>query len=422
MDIRLPNLGEGIESGTVTAVLVRVGDAVEKDQPLIELESEKAIASVPSVSAGTITRVHVKEGQEVRAGSTIVSLDVHETTSASGPALPPPEKPLPTEVPVETGSPRLPSDPTVSLQSSLSSDDTPTASPSIRKMARTLGIALDRVRPSGRGGRIELDDLRDYIARLQALPGPTGSPTSGPTFVDFSRWGPVTSQKASGIRRTIAKRMVESWSTIPHVTQFLDADITRLMEYRQKFVDGYKERGARLTLTPIVFKAVAFALARHPILNSSLEETSQTIVTKEYYHIGMAVDTEAGLLVPVIRDVNRKSIFDLALEVEALSARARRRETSRDEMQGGTFTISNQGGIGGGHFTPIINKPEVAILGVGRGTQGLSLRDGSVEPRLMLPLALSHDHRVVDGADGVRFLADLVDTLENFPESELALS
>ena len=421
MDIRLPHLGEDADSGTVGAIFVKAGDVVEVDQALIEIESDKAVASVPSTEAGTVTAVHVKEGDEIRSGALIVSLDspgttVESTTEAtqSEPAaesapdavVPAP----PREIEEKPAAPRVPV------------EGIPTAaSPSIRRMARQLGIDLALVTGTGRGGRIVLGDVRDYIGRLQqagaVAPAEAGKPTK--PAVDFSRWGPVEKAPASKVRRIIAERMSESWATVPHVFQFGDADITRLMEHRRKYAPIYKDRGARLTLTPMVLRAIALTLTAHPKINSSLDETTGEIVTRKYFHIGIAVDTDAGLVVPVLRDVEQKSVFELAGELEQVAVRARDRKLSREDMQGGTFTLSNQGGIGGGHFTPIINKPEVAILGMGRGRKQPALVDGALEDRVLLPLVLSHDHRVVDGADGVRFLVDLIAALEGLSESDI---
>lgn len=427
MDVRLPNLGEDADSGTVAAVFVKVGDRVELDQGLVELESEKAIASVPSPAAGRVAAIHVKEGDEIRTGALLITLDpageesakrqgkAEETETGKDAALPfPPAQPRLGPV---TTKPPSPSAPETPLPSGLA----PAASPTIRKLARDLGIDLGRVRPTARGGRIVLGDLRDYIARLQtraAGAGASGTAPSAAPSVDFSQWGPVEAVPASAIRKTIASRMVDSWTRVPHVTQFADADIGGLMALRAKYVGVYKERGARLTLTPIILRALVRVLARHPLLNSSLDEEAMTIVIKKYYHFGLAVDTEGGLIVPVIQNVDQKSLFDLAGEVEQLADRARDRKLTREEIRGGTITISNQGGIGGAYFTPIINYPEVAILGIGRGRDVVRMADSGPEPRPMLPLALSHDHRVVDGADGVRFLVDLVKELEKFPESE----
>lgn len=449
MEVRLPNLGEDAESGTVSSVFVTAGDRIEKDQPLIELESEKAVASVPAPRAGTVAAVHVKEGDEVRTGSLLVTLEtgggtaVGETETARHEAgsngaededadtgeeglSPTPARPRLGPRSTKPESPRAAEAP-----SELPEGVSPAASPTIRKLARDLGIDLRRVRGTARGGRIVLGDLRDYIARLRgraqeadrsaASPARARAEAAPPPSIDFSRWGPVESFPASAIRKTIAARMVESWTRVPHVTQFADAGIDRLMELRRKHIEAYKARGARLTLTPILLRALVRTLARHPLLNSSLDEPSSSIVEKKYYHIGLAVDTEAGLIVPVIRDVDGKSMIDLAREVAELSERARQRKATREDLQGGTFTVSNQGGIGGAYFTPIINYPQVAILGVGRGREMVRMVEDRPQARLMLPLAVSHDHRVVDGADGVRFLTDLVREIEELPESEFEL-
>jgi pyruvate dehydrogenase E2 component (dihydrolipoamide acetyltransferase) len=301
----------------------------------------------------------------------------------------------------------------------------PAASPTIRRLARDLGIDLARVHGTARGGRIVLGDLRDYIARLQKAAPQTRAGASreaeAEKAVDFSRWGPVQITRATGLRKTIASRMADSWGRIPHVTQFADADITDLTALRKRYAPAYKEKGARLTLTPVILKAVSRVLAAHPIINSSWDEESASIVARRYIHIGLAVDTPAGLLVPVLRDVDRKSVLELALEIEELGDRARQRKITKDEMQGGGFTVSNQGGIGGAHFTPIINAPEAAILGLGRARELPVIVDGEVRPRTMLPVTLSHDHRIIDGADGVRFLVALIDAIETFPEAELRL-
>jgi pyruvate dehydrogenase E2 component (dihydrolipoamide acetyltransferase) len=279
------------------------------------------------------------------------------------------------------------------------------------------------VKGSERGGRIGVADLRSYIERLQqrdAAPAPTVQPPAkaAPQAVDFSRWGPVQKKPLSSIRRTIGQRMYESWSTIPHVTQFEDVDITNVTQLRKE-AGASLPKGKHLTLTPFVLKAVVAALKKYPVFNSSLDEAGGEVVFKNYFHIGVAVDTEAGLIVPVLRDVDKKSLADLSQELNDLVERTRKRKVSLEELQGGSFTISNQGGIGGGHFSPIINKPEVAILGIGRSTLKPVVKDGKIEARALLPIALSYDHRVMDGADAVRFIMDVMATLENFPEQEL---
>jgi pyruvate dehydrogenase E2 component (dihydrolipoamide acetyltransferase) len=299
---------------------------------------------------------------------------------------------------------------------------TPAASPSIRRIARELGLDLSRVRGSERGGRVVMADLRGYIQRLQKFAFQTKAEAKPcvrqPTLesIDFSKWGPVTKTALSPLRQTISRRMWENWHTIPHVTQFDEADITELNALRQRHAPAYEAQGARLTVTAFVLQALAARLRQHPIFNCSLDEGAQELVMKQYVHLGVAVDTEQGLIVPVIRDVEQKSLLELSREIGALAEKARTRKVSLEELKGGTFTVSNQGGIGGAHFTPIINKPEVAILGLGRGALKPRVREGRIEPRLLLPLALSYDHRVIDGGSAARFMVDLVQALQEFQE------
>jgi pyruvate dehydrogenase E2 component (dihydrolipoamide acetyltransferase) len=281
---------------------------------------------------------------------------------------------------------------------------------------------LSKVRGSEAGGWIVTGDIRAYIARLQkATDNPRVAATSpsrpSAESIDFSKWGPVTKKPLTQLRQVIARRMWESWNTIPHVTQFDDADFTRLNELRKKFAPSYEKKGAKLTLTPLVLKALVGTLKKHPIFNSSLDEAAQEVVFKDYFHIGIAVDTEQGLIVPVIRDADKKSVLELAKELDQLAQKARDRKVAAEEMKGGTFTVSNQGAIGSAHFTPIINKPEVAILGLGRGAMKPVVRDGKVEVRMLTPLGLSYDHRVIDGGAAARFMVDLVKAMEEFDEN-----
>ncbi|CAG1772755.1 partial pyruvate dehydrogenase E2 component (dihydrolipoamide acetyltransferase), partial [uncultured bacterium] len=281
-------------------------------------------------------------------------------------------------------------------------------------------------RGSERGGRIVMADLRNYVQRLQRLAAQAGRSDRRPArpraeAVDFSKWGPVSVKPLSPLRQTIARRMAVSWETVPRVTQFDEADVTRLGELRKQHLEAYQQKGTKLTLTPFVVKAVANTLLKHPTLNASLDPSGESLVLKSYYHLGLAVDTEAGLMVPVIRDADKKALVELSREIEALAQKARERKLTAEDMKGGTFTISNQGGIGGAHFTPILNLPEVAILGVGRGTLKPVWREGRVEPRTLMPLALSYDHRVIDGGTAARFITDLVKELELFAESLVTL-
>jgi len=432
MDVKLPKLGEGADTGVVVNLFVKEGDTVARDQAILELENEKAVASIPSTAAGVVAKIYVKPGDRIGVGQRILTLNETGQPVAGGAG-----SPLPAESGgrTSTGAHGV-TRPTEKIEEEDEDEDegeqvstiAPVAAPSVRKMSRELGIDLRKVRGSEAGGRIVVGDLRNYIQRLIAAVA-KGKPASGahgvtrPTAesIDFSKWGPVSRKPLSPLRQVIARRLGESWNAVPRVTQFDEADFTRLNELRKKFAVKYEKKGARLTLTPLVLKALAETLKKHPLFNSSLDEAANEIVLKEYYHIGVAVDTEQGLIVPVLRDVDKKSIFDLAKELEQLAAKARDRKISAEELKGGTFTISNQGAIGGAHFTPIVNTPEVAILGLGRGALTPVARDGKVVIRMMTPLGLSYDHRVVDGAEAARFIVDLVAALENLKEASVKL-
>ncbi len=431
MDVRLPRLGEGADSGTVAGIFVKVGDEVKKDQPILELESEKAVASIPSPSAGVISKIYVKEGDTIKVGQLIVALESNgkgkTTPSAQADRSAVKEEHVIEQLPRETAA----VDTTAGLEGEMAPEIPgvpPPASPTVRRIAKEVGIDLRRVRGSKRGGRIVMEDLRRYVQGLQegvasqergrsaAAPAPRP-----PEQIDFSRWGPVVIKKGTTIRRTISSRMSASWSTIPHVTQFDRADVTDVTELRKKYGATYESKGAHLTLTTFAVKAVVDTLKKHPVFNASLDETAGDLVVKQYYHIGIAVDTDQGLIVPVIRDADKKSMLEVAIELEHLAERTRQRKVSLEEMQGGTFTISNQGGIGSGHFTPIINKPEVAILGIGRGAMKPVVLGDEVVRRLMLPLGLSYDHRVIDGADAARFMVDLVKAMGSFGDADVRI-
>jgi pyruvate dehydrogenase E2 component (dihydrolipoamide acetyltransferase) len=429
MDVRVPRLAEGVESATVANILVSAGDRIEKDQVILELETEKAVGPIPSPASGQVAKIHVKPGDEVNVGQPLITL----TQEGAGEKTPPPEKKAPQaaaepKAARQAPEPQRPA-PAAEVQPGeykyeSASGVPPPASPAVRKIARELGIDLARVKGTERGGRIDVEDLKSYIERLQQRSStppsvPEKAPATTPPSVDFSRWGGVTKKPLSSLRRTIGQRMVESWSTIPHVTQFEEVDITNVTKLRKEYGPALAKKGKHLTLTPFVLKAVVAALKKYPAFNSSLDEATGEVVFKNYFHIGVAVDTEAGLIVPVLRDVDKKRLADLSQELNDLVERTRKRKVSLEELQGGSFTISNQGGIGGGHFTPIINKPEVAVLGIGRSTLKPVVKDGKIEARPMLPVCLSYDHRVMDGADAVRFMTDLVGMLENFPEQEL---
>jgi pyruvate dehydrogenase E2 component (dihydrolipoamide acetyltransferase) len=445
MDVRLPKLGENTEGGAVVSILVKEGERITKGQTILELESEKAVAPIPSTADGIVAELKVKEGDRLSVGQVILTLQANGDTAAAStpaPTAAPAKKPAPgpssspsQPAPATPGGATATDQPVPALAEPDAGTPEPAASPEIRRIARELGLDLRRIRGSERGGRIVMADLRTYIQQLHRLASapkpaaPAGSaatpaPAPAPRVesIDFAKWGPVVRKPMSALRRTISRRMVENWNAIPHVTQFDAADITDLMALRKKFAPEYERRGARLTLTSFALKAVVSALKKHPVFNSSIDDATQEVVTKEYYHIGLAVDTEQGLIVPVLRDVERKSLWELSKEIGELADKARDRKVSAEDLKGGTFTISNQGGIGGAHFTPIVNKPEVAILGLGKGALQPVVRENRVEPRLLLPIALSYDHRLIDGGTAARFTVDLIAALAAFQESDLVLS
>ncbi len=431
MDIRIPNLGEGADSGTVVSIYVKEGDKVKKDQTLIELENEKAVAPIPSSAEGIVSKILVKVGDKVTVGQAILSLDGGASGSAAfsqkpaaqaaAPAAPVASAPVYQTPASVSGVPA-----SLNYQYTSQAGAPPAASPTIRKMAQDLGIDLGRVRGTESGGRIGIQDLKNYIQTIQAVafqggPAAAAQPVSHAPKVsesiDFSKWGPVHKKATTSLRQKIAQKMVESWTTIPHVTQFEDVDITSLMALRKKHVAAYEKKKGKLTLTSFILKALVAALKKHPIFNASFDENTQEIVYKEYYHLGVAVDTEQGLIVPVLKDVDKKSLLQISKSLEELAEKTRARKVGIEDLKGGTFTLSNLGGIGGNYFTPIINKPELAILGVGKGRQ-VVVGEKSL---LMMPIGLSYDHRVIDGADGARFVRTFAETLENFSEKEVKI-
>ena len=428
MDVKLPKLGEGADSGVVVGIFVNVGDTVAKDQPILELENEKAVASVPSTAAGVVEKIHVKAGDRVSIGQRLITLAGGAAPAAAAPAPKPAAKKALAKAAPEPVEDENENEAEEDVAEAPHPVAAPVASPSLRRMARELGIDLTKVHGSEAGGRIVTSDVRAYLAKLakaaaKPAPAAVGAAPAKPAAVqvDFSQWGPILKKPVTQLRKVIARRMAESWNTVARVTQFDDLDFTRVGELRKKFAPDYEKKGIKLTLTPFVLKAVAATLKQHPIFNSSLDEMANEIILKEYIHLGIAVDTDQGLMVPVLRDVDKKSLLDLAKEVEQLAAKARDRKITADEMKGGTFTISNQGAIGGAHFTPIINLPEVAILGLGRGALKPVVRDGKIEARLLTPIALSYDHRVIDGGAAARFTVDLGKAFENFGEDAVKL-
>ena len=441
MDVKLPRLAEGVDSGTVVSILVSEGQEIKKDQSFIELETQKAVGSIPSPESGTVSKIHVKEGMEVAVGQLLISISTEKDAAVAKPAKGE-QAPAPTAVdrPAQTRSSTT-SPASADAKFAPQAEDyryesksgaAPPTSPSIRKIAGDLGIDLARVKGSEAGGRIVLADVRAYIQRLQqrsleevkdrpatgSQPAPA-APQSEP--IDFAKWGPIRRERMSPLRRTVSRRMVESWTTVPKINQFDDADITDLLAVRKKYTATFEKKGSRLTLTAFLLKVIANGLKKHPRANASIDEANNAIIYKDYYHIGVAVDTEGGLIVPVLRDVDKKNLFELSQELHELTEKTRQRKVSLEELQGGTFTISNQGSIGSGHFTPIIYAPQVAILGVGQGQPKPVVVEEKIAIRTMLPLCLAYDHRVLDGADAVRFLKEMITGLEDFPEAQVKL-
>lgn len=412
MEFRLPELGEGIEGGTVVSVAVKAGDAVRKDQELFTLETEKASVPVPSPADGKLVELRVKQGDKVNVGAVVA---VIETMAAPAPAAKPAAiTPTPPSQPAAPAAQPAPTAVEKHLAAARpGGNGAPSrtlvpAGPATRRLARELGVALQDVQGSARGGRVTLDDVKSFIRKRITQPASaTGTAFAIPPLPDFSKYGPIEKKPVSNLRKKIAENLTISWHTAPAVTQFDLADITELEAGRKRIIEAQAKGTPRITMTILAIKAVTAALKEFPHFNSSLDMNAGTLIVKQYYHIGIAVDTERGLVVPVIRDADKKSVRDLAREVAELAEKARNNKLTIDEMRGGTFTITNLGGIGGTAFSPIINYPEVAILGMARSSLQPVIREGKVEPRLMLPLCLTYDHRVVDGADGARFTTRL---------------
>lgn len=473
--IKLPNLGENIESGDVLTIFVSEGDVVKADQDLLEVETDKATMPIPSPQAGKITKILIKEGDTIDVGAAIMEIEAAagaEQKSAAKAADPAKaDRPKPPAAKHRAPAPKEPSDEEVHLrakdadteagdyaqhearpvrpsakkalppedfdidhsksaastktrpaktaETDSEADDQPgdgraaaAAGPAVRRLARQLGVDLRRVRPTGPGGRITTEDIRAYIRETNeqvAATQPRGvTPPGAPDADDF---GAIRVEKMSRMRQTIARNMIQSYTTIPQLTNFDDADVTELEDMRQQSKEDYADRGIKLTTMPFLIKAVAAALKRHPMLNASVDMETNQITYKEYVNIGIAVDTERGLVVPVLRDADRKSISQIASEIEELATTVREGQFDLDLLRGGTFTISNLGSVGGIYSTPIINPPQVAILLIGRSRTVPQLADDIVVPRLMMPLSITYDHRVVDGAAAARFTNDIKNLL-----------
>lgn len=418
-EFRLPNLGEGIDAATVTAVLVKPGDAVKPGTPVVSVETDKASMEVEADTAGTVAAVRVKQGDKLPIGAVILSL-----SGGAAPAEAPSKPAAPTEAAPAPAGPARAASPAPAPHANgtpAKSAEVVPAGPATRRLARELGVGLGEVKGSGRGGRVTLDDVKSFVRderqKVKAAPAGGAGGLSGktvadsfttPPLPDFSKFGEVERKPVAKIRETIAKNLTVAWRTMPMVTQHDQADITDLEAGRKRIVDALPKGAPKITMTVLAIKACVAALRDFPQFNSSYDMNAGELVVKKYYHVGIAVDTERGLVVPVIKDADKKSIRDIAAEVVGLADKARAGKLGLDDMRGGTFTITNLGGIGGTFFTPIVNYPEVAILGLSRSALQPVVRDGQVVPRLVMPLSLTYDHRVVDGADGARFTTRLV--------------
>ncbi|MFD3005338.1 2-oxo acid dehydrogenase subunit E2 [Thermus tengchongensis] len=411
MELKLPELGDNVSAATVVGVLVKEGDRVAPGDPLLELETDKAVMEVPAEAGGVVRRVLVKVGDEVRPGQPFLELAEEAGEEAQAPeaprAAPAPPKPLEAPSPAPKAPVALPEEERRLIP----------AAPSVRRLARELGVDLQQVRGTGLAGRITAEDVRRAAGLLApAEPSPAALPAAqAPKLPDFSRWGPVRTEPMSGVRKATMRSMAQAWAQVPMVTHFDEADITELEGLRKRYAKRAEERGFRLTLTAFLLKALALTLKAFPKFNASIDPEKAEVIFKDYVHIGVAVDTPHGLLVPVIRNVDQKGVLRLAKELQEVSERARERKLAPEEMQGGTFSLSNLGGIGGTGFTPIVNWPEVAILGVSR-SQTKPVWDPEKEafqPRLVMPFSLTYDHRLIDGAEAARFCRHLVQLLED---------
>ena len=415
----LPDLGENIESGDVIRILVDVGDRLAEDQTVIELETDKAVIEVPSSIDGTVTGILIQQGDTIAVGQPILEVEtgeapaVAETPPAAeepAPAPAPVEEPAPTPIPQEQkATPVVEEAPLAPIAAS--TDGPVPAAPSTRRLAREIGVDIAQIQGTGPGGRISIDDVKAHSKKLHAARG--AAPVVAVPLPDFSQWGTVERQSMTKVREITADRLAQAWATIPQVTQFDKADITSLEKWRAAYGKKAEAAGGKLTPTAILIKILGIALKVFPQFNASIDIAQREIVYKRYFHIGIAVDTPHGLLVPVVRDVDQKNIIELAVELSELAQKTRERKIGPADMQGGSMTISNVGTMGGTAFTPIVNPPEVAILGVARSQVEPAYIDGQFQPRTFLPLSLSYDHRLIDGADGARFLRWICTALED---------
>ena len=441
-EFKLPELGENISQGDLVRLMISPGTKVSEGQPVMELETDKAVVEVPSSVSGVVKEVKVKEGEKIKVGQVIFTLEGGAATAAA-PARPrtapvehvsgqhgarlafqaairaegkTEEQALPPDQP-QPGVPSFSMPEQLGKVAGTEHRQPVPAAPHVRRLARELGVDIYEVKGSGPGGRISEEDVKAYAkALLSAAATAQATPRAGhfsqPQLPDFSKWGKIERVSMRGVRRKTAEHLAEAWNTIPHVTQHDRADITELEQLRARFAPKAEEAGGKMTVTAIALKVCAAALKVFPQFNASIDIEKEEIVYKQYINIGVAADTDRGLLVPVIRDVEKKNIVELAVELSQLSRKAREKKLAPADMEGGTFTITNLGGIGGVGFTPIVNFPEVAILGLSRSRMEPEWINGKFEPRLILPLSLSYDHRLIDGADAARFLRWIAEAFE----------
>lgn len=411
VDMNLPGLGENIVQGTVTKILVKKGDAVKKGQNIIELETDKAVLEVPSSMDGVVEDVLIKSGQVVKVGQPAFKIKstgaAPQGDAASAPSAPQPAQAAKTET--KTAAASAPAAPVQKMVAEPAKNVA--AAPSVRRFAREIGLDIAVVAGSGPGGRISVEDIKAHAKRILTSGGAAaggGISVASVPLPDFSKWGTTERQPMNNVRKKTAEHLTHAWQSIPHVTQFDKADITELEKLRKRL----STKETKMSITPFIIKVIAAALKNFPQFNASVDMNTNEVVYKKYVNIGVAVDTDRGLLVPVLKNVDKMSIKQISAELTAIAEKARNRKTTLDEMQGGSFTISNLGGIGGAFFTPIVNWPEVAILGVSRGVMEPVYSEGQFVPRLMLPLSLSYDHRLIDGADGARFIRWVCDAIQ----------
>ncbi|MCE5186797.1 MAG: 2-oxo acid dehydrogenase subunit E2 [Planctomycetaceae bacterium] len=417
-DVRVPEISENVDTGQVISVLVKPGDHVTVDQSLVELETEKAAFEVPCEVEGTISEVLIKEGQTVQVGQVIFKIDTGSKTQAQEPQEKASEPVKQTQPPQQTARPQpaegLPAAAEPEKPAPTKSAASVPAAPSVRQLARELGVDIAQVKGTAAGGRVSDQDVKEFARRLIAQCGSAAKakPSEEIPLPDFSKWGPVERQAVSATRKKVAETMSNAWSQVAHVTQHDQADITLLKEFMAEYAEPVKQAGGKLTVTAVVLKAAVMALRNFPNVNASYDPQAEEIIFKKYFHIAVAVDTDRGLLVPVIRDADKKNMLGLSVELSQLAEKARRHKIMPDELFGGTFTLTNLGSIGGTSFTPIVYWPQSAILGISRAVQQPIYREGRLEPRWMLPLSLSYDHRLIDGAEGLRFLRSVIEMLE----------